>query len=263
MSQQNDIDAALLNFYASRAEVNYHFHPVPVLDLLYIETPKVASTPIKGILQKVQHKFDGELRRIEELEDDPRLCHNRKTSPLPKFFDFDQAARARYLTSGGIRRIGVVRDPYSRVLSAYLNKIAPRVRPIYDILLDRHSLPPETRLDFRQFLRLESGSPPVQMNPHWRPQHYLLCSPLIQFDKIGRFDEISTFIDALLISIPDELRPGAPPAARNASDANRHLSDYYDDETIEIVKDTYREDFLVYGFELTPSWKSEAGSSSL
>ena len=77
-----------------------------------------------------------------------------------------------------------VRNPYARVLSAYLDKIAHPPEPaVWPPFAARHGLdaPPS----FADFLDLIAGEQIAEMDPHWRPQSVLIGLGIVPFDFIG------------------------------------------------------------------------------
>ena len=84
------------------------------------ETPKAACSSIKRLLHKI------------ELHDTPyqpnKNVHDRAHSPLLRPTQLPPRAFTECLTSAGWFRFAFVRNPFTRVLSAYLDKIR-RDRP--------------------------------------------------------------------------------------------------------------------------------------
>lgn len=135
----------------------------------------------------------------------------------------------------------VVRNPYTRVLSAFLDKIE-RFRE-----RDNHNT------TFAEFLqRLRDDHRYLYGNAHWVPQSDLMLIPVERFDLVGRVESL----DRDLAQITGRIRPGTsdtitsttsagPPPTR----ASEKLRRYYDDPAlIELVRAIYRDDFSAFGY---------------
>ena len=106
----------------------------------------------------------------------------RIASPQAKklFLFPSQISEPQALSVSNLYRFTFVRDPYSRILSAYLDKIV-RGKTIPSELRRRSGLYPT----FEDFCRyLSDGG--LYDNIHWAPQTTLLHLPIDQYDFIGK-----------------------------------------------------------------------------
>jgi len=151
-----------------------------------------------------------------------------------------------------------VRNPYTRVLSAYLDKIAsaePGNYPYVTATLGKADISQVAFPDFIAFL--EKGG--LFSNVHWAPQTSILPidTKLIAF--IGKVENLQSDLTRLINQIP-----GLSPfnavvtheQGRRNSDAL--ISEYYDADLVSRVFELYREDFISLGY----SEKVLAGASS-
>ena len=222
---------------------------------LYVNNNKVAST---SILKMLQHCEDSE---AAELMSNP---HERGKSPLGKLTSLSHEKQNQYLFGDDIKRFSFVRNPYARILSAYLSKI---VRPLegYKFNPDRPSaVPPKGQIirlftgqpinestefnmniDFKTFVELVSEQSTYEMDPHWKPQYDLLMADKIEYSFIGRFEEMSSEIETLmnLIKITNYDSPGY---SDNRTNSVSQLREYYTDETIKLVAEKFKIDFDHY-----------------
>jgi len=90
----------------------------------------------------------------------------------------------------------IARNPYVRVLSAYLDKVVAHRHCEWAKFAARHQLG-DAPLSFGEFLRLVSLTPAEEMDPHWRPQSCTLAPRIIPYDFIGsleHFDEDMRYV---------------------------------------------------------------------
>ena len=215
---------------------------------IYVETPKVACSTIKLNLQKLEAGLP-DFSWDKEMD-----VHNRDFSPLIKpsqVLDFDSLlARREFYT------FCFVRNPYSRLLSCYLDKIAgnkPPKQSILDILGCKTPKEFFTPVSFTQFVDAISKQSVENMNPHWRPQYYQTFQSTIQFDFIGRFETFSSDFDQVLTVVSQGDKPSLEVEARHKTAAAEKMNTYYNDYLIDMVSQIYKVDFDAFGYNLQNS----------
>jgi hypothetical protein len=158
------------------------------------------------------------------------------------------AADVRALTGPDTFRFTIVRNPFTRVLSAYLSKIllqknSMRLRRFARMMDTDPATPP----DFTKFCRfLANGG--VWRDAHWAPQWALMLLPAEMYHHIGRVETLDD--DLALVASRIWGADAIAPAPRlgmqtNSGDA---LVTYYTDEAHDIVARLYSEDFRRFGY---------------
>ena len=139
----------------------------------------------------------------------------------------------------------IVRNPYTRTLSAYLDKIVRRkaVIPSFNYKSDR--IP--SFLDFCKYLEHEG----LYENSHWAPQTDVLLLPIVSFDYIGKLESLDEDLRWIFNHIAPQrnlhpLRSHIP----HQTNANKKLSQYYDDHSRQIVASLYKDDFDIFGYSV-------------
>jgi hypothetical protein len=130
-----------------------------------------------------------------------------------------------------------VRNPFTRVLSAYLDKIATRTTKFQKILgLD------DRAISFREFLeRLDDGY--LMKNVHWAPQSGLIPIAPGQLSFLGRVETIEPDLCEVMERIfgPGENRIFRRTAG--ATGAKDRLGEFYGKYESDLVRKLYRGDF--------------------
>lgn len=206
----------------------------PAEPFFYSRIPKAANTTVVAAL--AEHSS---FRRRRPRRGDPKY----------------QFLRPLFLSGREVRRLEreafvftFVRNPFSRVLSAYLDKVG-RLRHQGRRFLawaHRHGQPG----DFLGFCRfLDAGG--LDLDMHWAPQADILCLPLNRFDYIGR-------VEALDHDLPEVLRrlfghQAMAPSQRRGTTTNAalQLQDAYGPEQRRIIARLYRNDFELFGYDPT------------
>jgi hypothetical protein len=176
--------------------------------LVYIPIPKVACTSLKTWFLQTAPDVG--------IQPDPTSWKvNAWLGAEGRRYLLDDAAP---LSDGRNFQFTFVRNPWSRLVSAFLNRIVGRGVE-YRNLMTRFSrtswyrfhkrLPYELRrritgvgwserseVTFRQFvLREVAVNAPMEMDPHWRPQHTFLGAHRLDF--VGRFERLTEDLEIL------------------------------------------------------------------
>jgi hypothetical protein len=155
---------------------------------------------------------------------------------------------AQFLTSGIVwpEQFGryltftFVRNPFSRTLSAYFDKVST-AKVSFRRALGIDSRP----LSFREFLeRLDAGY--LHANIHWAPQTSIILIEPARLDFIGRVETIDDDLPKLLHRIfgPGDHR--VIPVLHNATGASGRLSEAYTKAEVRLVRKLYAADFTAF-----------------
>jgi hypothetical protein len=202
---------------------------------VYLRVPKAANSAVLSAL----------LRRFPEAGLDP--------------MDIDRSkARSQNFRSLRLRELGnvrscftftVVRDPYARTLSAYLDKIATE-KTAWLGFRDRIKRFDGGRPSFRAFCRYLATGGEAE-NPHWMRQTRLV-RPADRVDYVGRVETLATDLPRILARVDGSRETAAPSTACHGpapTHANEKLNTYYDDECRDLVAAVYRADFAQFGYD--------------
>ena len=128
------------------------------------------------------------------------------------------------------RKIGFVRDPWSRLVSAYRNKVNPRYQ---ERVVRKHGILPETT--FSEFIEIISEED--CHNSHWEECHswYQHANTVVLFEDITQWWEYN-FVPM-----------GAPPLpSYNKTGASDMWREYYTPELFNLVGAMYPNDAAYY-----------------
>lgn len=218
---------------------------------LFCYVPKVACTNWKCLFRKLIG-FDNYLNA--------GIAHSRSDSGLIYLNDVDEPQAI--LQDNNVGKYCFTRDPYSRILSAYLNKVdrfnrKPQASSddyffkVYNSIKELMQLSGEiTFLDFLSWLDIAREKRLFgHFDEHWRNQVEILCFDEISYDFIGRFENIQEHSDTFFNLINVDLEfPSQKDVGFPATKASDKMKRYYTEEAIEIVNKLYFEDFQKLGF---------------
>lgn len=146
---------------------------------VYVETPKVACTTIKRVLQ--QAESDGTM-----TYEDPSVVHERERSPLLAPWQ-DSTGFVEAMRTDDYFRFCFVRNPFTRILSCYLDKM---VKTEFERrrLAPQLGFDPETLPSFIDFLSAISEREDEENDIHWAAQTFLLRPNRVRYSFVGRFE---------------------------------------------------------------------------
>lgn len=222
--------------------VNMHTHISLVNRYVYVEVPKAGCGTMKATLGGLEaaRKGPGLVQRVQDAP------HNRiNATPFVKPFQLPSDMLEEALTSPAYRRFTVVRDPASRVLSGYLEKIRQGLKqsePIAELLGI-----PASDITFDQFLDVIATQSSREQDPHWRRQADHLGMGSVNYDAALHLEQLDASWDrvAELTGIAD-LRETF--YCKNSTGASAKLDDYYTPELREKVRSIYVRDYEVLDY---------------
>ncbi len=208
--------------------------------VVYVETPKVACSTIKRVLQLLE--TDGDESKI------PESVHDRMHSPLAMPSKID-CSLPELFAGPEFFRFSYVRNPFSRALSTYFDKVvnneAERRRLIPEL-----GLAPEYTPSLEEFLHKIQLQKPYHRDIHWSTQYYLLQPNKVAYSFIGRFETFAVTWPLVLSKIaPQQFRKYQETSVRHhRSDASNLASTYLNPSVTKLILDIYDEDFDEFRF---------------
>ncbi len=211
------------------------------LGILFHRIPKVANSSLLASI--MQLKTDSSLsvdqnekRRIRHQFTRPSELSSKEVSNVRKLY-----------------KAVFVRNPYSRVLSAYLSKVAGKVRLGEKITLNYHRFfgpdfnNGKTFIDFCRFL--EEGG--IEGNRHWAPQIDFLFFPVQEYDFIGRFECLAKDFEKMVLDFTDKKnkRTVINEDPSHATNADEKIYAHYTREAYDIISKLYDRDFQAFGYQ--------------
>jgi hypothetical protein len=198
----------------------------------YVRIPKSANTAVASTLYYHEHGAMLGGRQAKRALRRPSLIPGLSPEALDGFFCFT-----------------FVRNPYHRILSAYLSKLVarrdqPRYRDIGERIARRHG-----ELFFRTFCaELDEEGP--YGNPHWYPQtSFVDAFGPERLDFVGRVERMREDLAHVVRTIFGR-DDGNTYVREEKTGASSKLGEHYDAATRAIVARVYRDDFERFGYDL-------------
>jgi len=144
-----------------------------------------------------------------------------------------------------------VRNPYDRLISMFFHLQSkgtdkgPLIKRFNDI--DSKCLNCTDKQEgFKRFVDITIVNK-LLSNYHWQPQHYMLCdkSNKIIVDFVGRYEKLVGDTNFIL----NRLDVGRVNLPHKYKSSHGPFMDYYDNETLDIVRDYYEKDINMFNYE--------------
>ena len=230
--------------------VNMHTHISLVNRYVYVEVPKAGCGTMKATLGGLEaaRMNPGMVQRVQ---DNP---HNRlNATPFIKPFQLPPAMLEDILTSGDVQRFTVVREPASRLLSGYIEKIGQGLKQSAPIVAaitastGRDVAPQDITL--AEFIDVIAGQDSRDQDPHWRRQADHLGLGLIAYDAVIHLEDLDASWGRIgeLASAPGLQEEFF---CRNSTGARNRMADYFTPDLLQRVAEVYARDYAELGYPL-------------
>lgn len=198
--------------------------------------------------------------------DSPVIAHS-STNGLTLLSELDNGRKL--LADSTIKKYSVTRNPFTRVLSAFLNKVHS-FNENYDLSLQSHGQYFESiykkiqthasranpgladdGVTFMQFLEWIIQSDNIETtNEHWMSQFSILSPDEVDFSFIGKMENLEDDAAVILseLNIPYAF-PTQQEVRFPGQNTTQLISQYYDKKCIDLVLQLYQHDFAVFNYE--------------
>jgi dermatan 4-sulfotransferase 1 len=209
---------------------------------IYFEVPKSGS----GSILKALHAVElGNHPGVAELEDHPAPIN----SPFVKPYQLGTQEFVHLLKDPNFFKFSFVRNPYTRILSAYLDKVLSRDEAVAEYYRIELGITPDKNTpDFHEFIEIVSNQNPRQMNKHWRPQVYQSFARFCELDFVGKIETFET--DFMYVGQRLGLFFHSPPHyAPHATGAQFQLEKFYNTDAQRKILHLYFDDFESFQYD--------------
>lgn len=237
------------------ARLAYDSYVLADAAIVYMATPKVACTSFKHLLAAL-HGIDINTLAptLMAAKTNELAIHDRTVVKQPSLLDVSDHERVHALSSPDILRFCVVRDPFRRLASVWLDRIlCHSLSPIAPILghIEFPKYIPDWRYlseRFGEFVGcLYDRESPHFSNHHWQTQCDLLLLDLINYNLVARLETLSAGISVIMdhVSKHNLTWPGLP---RFNETPVKYSSRLYTASTARKVAAMYELDFKTFSY---------------
>jgi hypothetical protein len=214
---------------------------------MYVEVPKAACTGMKWLLHKLENGKEpkpslGETRR-------EMFIHSRENVPLPSLVDLDETTQKYVLESPDVLRMMIVRNPHSRIVSTWRNKVLlcePGFDRIYvDIRGEAPAPDSKPAVSLKEFVRYLATDDNLSASAHWAPQGDHAFFRALNYSFVGRVEQLADTLRVFQLHLGR-----SEPLALEWKNPSMALGQAtYDAEVVETIARLYRNDFEAFGYD--------------
>lgn len=207
--------------------------------LLFVSNAKAACSTIK---RSIWHASEPEtLNKTSNV-------HNRKEGPFVAYpfalEDIPEPVEA-------LIKFSLVRNPYSKFLSAYRDKVS-RLKSgnqAWAYMADRYGFSGDTRPSMETLLRCIAEDDPHWVDPHFARQTVNLSIDLIDYDVIGHFEhmkDVEAFLGTYGIPLTSHRRH------RTNAGGIEDFTSVFSTQEIDLIGEIYADDFATFHYAFDP-----------
>jgi hypothetical protein len=180
------------------------------------------------------------------------FVHDRRNVPIPPLIALDNSLQRELLEAPDVLRFTAVRNPYTRLVSAWRDKVVLYEPGFEDVYIAVRGSPPPLEnkqvLSFPEFVaHIEKTS---EWNQHWQRQVDLCFWPALSFNRIGKFEQL----DDLLAHLNKHFNISG--AFHRSNETSLRFRASYSEDLAARVQALYAADFIAFDYDAA-SWPRE------
>lgn len=227
--------------------VNMHTHISLVHRYVYVEVPKAGCGTVKATLGALEaaRMGPGMAARVQQAP------HNRLlATPFVKPFQLTPEDLERVLTAPEFARFTVVREPATRVLSGYLEKIGQGLKQsasIVDALSEGHDPIAPEDITLEQFLTVIGAQRSREQDPHWRRQVDHIGLEHVPYAEIVHLEDLDDSWERLA-ELTGYQTIDQQYFCRTSTKAAQRRAEFFTPATLEQVREIYADDYRLLNY---------------
>lgn len=234
-------------------QMNYHFSISLKNKYFFCEVAKAGCSSVKGALWNLE---TSDVPLPKPFLNSKKNIHAHFSQHYTvKPFQLGNDLFNEFVTNPCNTKWAVVRNPFVRALSGYLDKIqreAPQAENITRRVGSRWKISfksvKASELSFEDYcLALQTFKSPKEFDQHWRPQYRHICADIIKYDHFIKLEDLSRDSEEICKKLGIK-HLTFEKGKRHATGSSGKVKDYYTRKTADIIRDVYCEDFENLGY---------------
>lgn len=179
--------------------------------------------------------------------------HDRRLSPLISPFQLTEENLLEIFNSQDFFKFTFVRNPYSRLLSCYLDRIVPKKSTPYKELVRYLEKDIGYEVSFQEFIETICKQSVYEQNNHWRVQYYDTMSDIVNYSFIGKQESFSEDMKTVWKKVYPKLTVpifDSKNSSPSKTGSTEKVDLYWNSALIRIVNEKYKKDFENFNYEM-------------
>jgi hypothetical protein len=255
-------DSVAYRTFRATTNINHLFHVFPERKLIYVEVPKAGCTTVKRLLSICAYGINH--------DDNPEAYHSRQQSGLLAPSDVGVKLFESLLRDPETLIFSVVRNPFSRLRSCYLNKFhdlkisdPENAGLINQLMGDVRSLPASDidrdQLSFDSFVKGACATAALGKDGHWALMSAIIPDSNDLGIKVVKLESLAEGLEPVLdrLEASEEIRSSL---AKPLNQSVPRPEVAWTQPLTDAVAQAYAEDFRRFGYDANyrAGWRSEA-----
>ncbi len=220
---------------------------------VFARMPKVANSTLKHLIYSMEKMPWGRPIRDDLIHDS-----HYGTVTRPAMLGFSSQILHDALFSDQFFRFTVVRNPYAKTLSGYLDRyMSPNssIRRIVNKIAAANGWLPSQDGDvtFSTYLRAIGDMPTRHMEVHVSPQVTQSLHDLVSYHFTGAFETLAADMQHVARTLWDRDDADLGFKSPSRTDATSRLREFYGADDIALVNRIYKRDFDAFGYPMVDS----------
>jgi len=227
--------------YRTKRDFFNHCHISFRNKYVYFGVAKAANSTIKYYLQKIEY---------QNTPYTVKNVHDKHYSPLLSPYQLDDAEFHAAMYGSEYKRFTLVRNPYARLLSCFLDRVQDTKSASYRNIM-KHAGRDPREFSFQEFVGLIGTQKVKEMDCHWRPQVYETYHGRIKMDSVLKFEDLPANLTEIisLTSCSDEsIFAEKANKSPSVTSAGKRLDEYYTGDIADMANEIYSEDFAAFNY---------------
>ncbi|WP_438455127.1 sulfotransferase family protein [Vreelandella venusta] len=177
--------------------------------------------------------------------------HDRRASPLVSPFQLPSSCLFDIFSSEEYFKFTFVRNPYSRLLSCYLDRIIPKRSTPYKELVKYLGRDIGYDVSFSEFIEAVCSQSNYEQNNHWRLQYADAMCDILKYSYIGKQEVFSESMSDIWGNIfPGSIVPdfGSKNMSPSKTNSASKVANYWTNDLRRMVAKRYEKDFLNFNY---------------
>jgi len=208
---------------------------------IFVATPKAACSSLIMMLQRL------EWNDTHFLHNPTWEVHDRALSPLLN--PLQVISFSELVADPEFLKFCFVRNPFDRIISAYLNKVVKEDHFREDMLATIGKSGVDVSFD--EFISYVASKPDEQMDLHFAVQHNQTFQDMITFDFIGKFEQFDADLATMSHLLKVNLAPYHVRFDPHRTGAKRYGA-FLTERNTALILEKYARDFETFSYSRIP-----------
>lgn len=178
--------------------------------------------------------------------------HDRRVSPLISPFQLSNSQLNDIISDEKYFKFTFVRNPFSRLLSCYLDRILPKKSTPYKEVVRYIGKEVGYNVPFPEFVEAVCSQSNYEQNNHWRLQYADAMCDVIKYSYIGKQETFTECMSEVWENIYPGLKVpdfGMKNLSPSKTGSTEKVNSYWTKNLVKLVSERFEKDFVFFEYD--------------